>query len=52
LEYEKSDPKTYYNRGNTYLAMGEVELAHEDYDVAIELDPKNSKFYHSKGLAY
>lgn len=27
-------------------------MAHRDYDKAIDLNPENPKFYHSKGLAY
>jgi len=26
--------------------------AHDDYDLAIELDPNNAKLWHSKGLTY
>jgi tetratricopeptide (TPR) repeat protein len=28
------------------------EEAHTDFDAAIKIMPTNSKFYHSKGLAY
>ena len=49
---DENDARTLYNRGNTYLALGKNELAHEDFDRAILLMPTNSKFYHSKGLSY
>lgn len=52
IQLDASDARTLYNRGNTYLALGNNEEAHEDFDQAIQLMPTNSKFYHSKGLAY
>jgi len=32
--------------------MQEFEKAHNDYDKAIELEPNNPRFWHSKGLAF
>jgi tetratricopeptide (TPR) repeat protein len=58
LEYNKalsldpSDARTLFNRGNTYLALQKIDLAHQDFDNAIRLMPTNAKFFHSKGLAY
>ena len=34
------------------LIISKNDLAHEDFDRAIQLMPTNSKFYHSKGLAF
>ena len=44
--------RTLFNRGNTYLALQKIDLAHQDFDNAIRLMPTNAKFFHSKGLAY
>lgn len=52
LSLDPKDAKTLFNRGNTYLALKEIEKAHADFDRAIEIMPSNPKFYHSKGLAY
>ena len=52
LAIDDQDARALYNRGNTHLALGKRAEAHADYDRAIKLMPKNSKFYHSKGLAY
>lgn len=32
--------------------MGRIQEALDDFNRAIELEPKNCMFYHSKGLAY
>lgn len=52
LYLDPNDARTLFNRGNTYLALQKIDLAHEDFDHAIKLMPSNAKFYHSKGLAY
>lgn len=39
-------------RGNTYSDLGEYEKALDDYDKAIELDPKYVKAYSNRGNAY
>ena len=49
---DDEDARTFFNRGNTYLALGENQKAQSDFDRAIALQPNNSKFYHSKGLAH
>jgi tetratricopeptide (TPR) repeat protein len=52
LTLDPNDARTLFNRGNTYLALERIELAHNDFDKAINLMPSNAKFFHSKGLAY
>jgi tetratricopeptide (TPR) repeat protein len=47
-----AEPVYYFNRGNVYYDLHDFEKAHEDYDQAIELEPHNPRFWHSKGLAY
>jgi tetratricopeptide (TPR) repeat protein len=42
---------SYYNRGNVYYDLGELDKAIGDYDRAIELDPKNSSALARKGFA-
>jgi len=52
LNLDPKDARTLFNRGNTFLALKKIELAHQDFDDAISIMPNNAKFYHSKGLAY
>lgn len=52
LSLDPRDARTLFNRGNTYLALQKIELAHADFDAAIGILPTNAKFYHSKGLAF
>jgi tetratricopeptide (TPR) repeat protein len=42
---------SYYNRGNTWYAKGELDRAIADYDLAIVFDPHNAKTYYNRGLA-
>ena len=51
---EKSDNNAdnYFNRGNARLQQQDFELAHDDFDKGIQLDPNNAKLYHAKGLAF
>ena len=49
---DPNDARTLFNRGNTYLALQKIDLAHQDFNDAIKIMPTNAKFYHSKGLAY
>lgn len=30
----------------------DYELAHQDYDWAIDIEPNNPRYWHSKGLAF
>jgi hypothetical protein len=49
---DEKNAKALYNRGHTHLALSKNELALEDFDTAISLEPNNSKHFHGKGLAY
>ncbi|MDO8446235.1 MAG: tetratricopeptide repeat protein [Deltaproteobacteria bacterium] len=42
----------YYNRGNAYAEINSYSQAIEDYNKAIELDPKHFKAYTNRGNAY
>ena len=42
----------YFNRGNVFLTEGNFEKAHRDFDVAIDKERMNAKYYHAKGLAF
>ena len=52
MSLDPKDARTLFNRGNTYLALQKIDLAHNDFDAAINILPTNAKFYHSKGLAF
>lgn len=59
INLDDSDPTIYFNRGNAYLNSKPeqlFDLAHQDYDKALSIEPKNlktaAKLFHSKGLAY
>ena len=41
----------YYNRGNAYAAVSDFDKAIEDYDRALELDPKMAEAYYNRGLS-
>ncbi len=41
----------YYSRGNAYLKQKEHDLAIQDYDDAIRLDPRYVDVYNNRGLA-
>ena len=43
---------TYYNRGNAYREIKQHEKAIEDYNKAIELNPKYAMAYNNRGNAY
>lgn len=42
----------YYNRGNTYVDIGENGKALLDYNIAIELNPKYKKAYWNRAEVY
>ena len=44
--------EAYYNRGNSYKAKGEHDLAIEDYNKAIRSNPDYIKAYGNRGNAY
>ena len=52
IHYDDSNADNYFNRGNVRLNEENFELAHQDFESAIEREDKNAKFYHAKGLAY
>ncbi len=42
----------YNNRGAAYAVLGQYQLAIEDYDKAIQLDPDYADPYYNRGAAY
>jgi tetratricopeptide (TPR) repeat protein len=42
----------HYSRGLAYAARGDYERAIDDYDEALDLDPKNPDFFVARALAY
>lgn len=55
IKLDPNDPTIVFNRGNVFLnweKTRQYELAHKDYDRAIELSRGNAKFWHAKGLAF
>ena len=44
--------KYFYNRGNSYRAIGRNRRAIEDYDKAIGLDPNQAAAYNNRGSSY
>ena len=52
LELDPTDSLYYYSRGNVWMREKKYELAHKDYDKAIDLSPLVADYWHCKGLAY
>ena len=44
--------KEHFNRGFTYLELGESRKAIQEYDKAIQLDPNYAYAYNNRGFAY
>ena len=44
--------ESYFNSGNLYLRLEDNREAINDYDRAIELDPKYASAYNNRGIAY
>ena len=42
----------FYNRGNSYRALGQHQLAIKAYEKAIELDPNKAEAYNNRGNSY
>lgn len=36
----------YFHKGNIELKLGHFKESHENYDIAIELEPGNARYYH------
>lgn len=53
-QYLKKDAyaSVYAKRGNTYLALGELDEAIADFNEAIDIDPDNAVYYYYRSLAY
>lgn len=45
-------PVAYYNRGLAYGKNGQFDKAMEDFDMAIALDPSDSRSYNNRGVIY
>ena len=52
LELDLQQPAIYNNRGNTYVAIGEVDKALSDLNKAVELKPDYANAYNNLGEAY
>ena len=52
IKYNDMNADNYFNRGNVRLNEENFDLAHMDFEAAIEREDRNAKFYHAKGLAY
>ena len=52
IQYNDINADNYFNRGNVRLNEENFDLAHEDFEAAIEREDRNAKFYHAKGLAF
>lgn len=48
---QESYTNAYFNRGNSYAALGRFDRAIEDYDEALRLDPSFASAYTNKGNA-
>ena len=42
----------HFNQGVTYAKQGEYQLAIEDFDKIIQLDPHHAAVYNNRGIAY
>ncbi|MEW7291567.1 tetratricopeptide repeat protein [Aquimarina sp. 2304DJ70-9] len=51
LKKPEKDPKLFYERGMTYLAIGEYEKAKQDFYKCLNIDPGNEKAIYSLGWA-
>ena len=52
LELDLQQPAIYNNRGNMYVAIGEIDSAINDFNKAIELKPDYANAYNNRGEAY
>ena len=52
IEIDPTDSETWFDRGNAYGLLAEVDSAQSDFAKAIELDPKNLRAYWTRGILY
>ena len=52
IDKNPDNADNYFNRGNVHLTKQEFTQAHKDFDIAIDKEEFNAKFYHAKGLAF
>lgn len=52
IEIDPTNPMSFYNRGKTYLLLGDKVHAIADFDRALELDPDDEKVYRARALAH
>ncbi len=56
IKSDADNPKVlaiaYNNRGNAYISQGQFDLAIQDYDKSINLDPNFAKPLNNRGVAY
>ena len=52
IDYNDTNADNFFNRGNFRLNLKQFDLAHDDYDSAIQREDRNAKFFHAKGLAF
>ena len=52
LDLDLQQPAIYNNRGNMYVAIGEIDKAINDFSKAIELKPDYANAYNNRGEAY
>src|SRR5262245_31042496 len=46
-----SSAASYVDRGNSWMAKGEIERAIADYDLAITFDSRSASAWHNRGVA-
>lgn len=52
IEIQPSSPTAYYNRGNAYLNIENVEAAFKDYTTSVQVDTKYAPGYVGRGDIY
>ena len=52
IRLDPLDAITYYNRGFSYINLGQYAQAIQDLDEAIRLDPLDAETYYLRGLVY
>lgn len=51
-EHAHFHPTAYYNRGIAYYNKGQLDLAINNYDKAIELDPQLANAYYGRAIIF